>query len=82
VSYEGYIGAQILVDGIKRASVRRGGLTRDNLRASFESLGDYNIGDNRDMETADFNLHWSPANHNGAKYTRLAMLTYSGRVVE
>ncbi|MBB5192864.1 ABC-type branched-subunit amino acid transport system substrate-binding protein [Silvimonas terrae] len=68
-SLEGYIGARVLVEGLKRAGK---GLTREKLVSALESLGDYDLG--------GYRVKFSPTNHNGSTYVDLTVVDHDGRI--
>ncbi|GGP26258.1 ABC transporter substrate-binding protein [Silvimonas amylolytica] len=68
-SLEGYIGARVLVEGLKRAGKA---LTREKLISALESLGDYDMG--------GYRVKFSPTNHNGSTYVDLTVVDHDGRI--
>ncbi|GGP20664.1 ABC transporter substrate-binding protein [Silvimonas iriomotensis] len=68
-SLEGYIGARVLVEGLKRAGKN---LTREKLVSALESLGDYDMG--------GYRVKFSPTNHNGSTYVDLTVVDHDGRI--
>ncbi|HEY9101071.1 ABC transporter substrate-binding protein [Chitinimonas sp.] len=68
-SMEGYLGARVLVEGLKRAGRD---LTRDKLINALETMGDYDMG--------GFRVHYSPTNHNGSQYIDMTVLDSSGKI--
>jgi branched-chain amino acid transport system substrate-binding protein len=65
---EGYIAAKVFVEGLKRAGRD---LTRDKLIATFEKMGDVDIG--------GFYTNFSPSNHNGSKFVDLTIIGRNAR---
>ncbi|HEY9104613.1 ABC transporter substrate-binding protein [Chitinimonas sp.] len=68
-SMEGYLGARILVEGLKRAGRD---LTRDKLINALESLGDYDLG--------GFRVKFSGSNHNGSQFIDMTVLDSNGKI--
>ncbi|GAB3253024.1 ABC transporter substrate-binding protein [Chitinimonas naiadis] len=68
-SMEGYLGARILVEGLKRAGRD---LTRDKLINALESMGDYDMG--------GFRVRYSASNHNGSQFIDMTVLDSSGKI--
>ena len=68
-SMEGYVGARIVVEGL-----RRGGnaVSSESLIAGLESLRNFDLG--------GFFVDFGPQKHNGSKYVDLTILTADGRV--
>ena len=81
MSLEGYMAARTFVEALRRAGKNP---TRESLVTALESLHSYTVGNERaGADTAnDFLLHWTPASHNGSRYTRLTMLSQSGLIEE
>ena len=69
-SFEGYLAARVVSEGMRRASSRT--LTRDGLMSALESMGNMQIG--------NFSLAFSPTNHVASKFVELSMLTGDGKV--
>ena len=67
-SMEGYIGARVLVEGLKRAH----SVNADGLINGLESLQNHSLG--------GFSVSFSPTNHVGSKFVELSMLTGDGGV--
>ena len=63
-SLEGYIAAQVLVEGLKRAGKN---LSRESLRDSLSNLGTLDLG--------GFKVTYSPTNHNGSSYVDLTIIS-------
>ncbi|MDR3426190.1 MULTISPECIES: ABC transporter substrate-binding protein [Silvimonas] len=68
-SLEGYIGARVMVEGLKRAGKA---LTREKLVAALEGLGDYDMG--------GFRVKFSSTNHNGSSFVDLTVVDHDGRI--
>lgn len=69
VSLEGYIGARVLVEGLKRAGHD---LTRERLVSALEGLGDYDLGGIR--------VKFTSSSHNGSQYVDLSILDNEGNI--
>ena len=69
-SFEGYLNARILVEGLKRAGSRP---SREALRTALESMRATDIG--------GFKVDFSPQKHNGSAYFDLTMVGEDGRYV-
>ena len=67
-SLEGYIGARVLVEGLRRAG---SALTRDSLIAALETMHNYNMG--------GFTVDYSPTDHQGGNLTNLTVIGGDGR---
>lgn len=67
-SLEAYIGAKVLVEGIRRAGAN---LTRESLLKALNSIQDYDVG--------GFVVDFSPTNHNGSKFVELTAISQKGR---
>jgi branched-chain amino acid transport system substrate-binding protein len=68
-SMEGYVGAKVLVEGLKRAGAKA---TREALIGGLESMGSQSIG--------GFAVTFSPTDHVASHFVELSMLTAEGRV--
>ncbi|MEO5733727.1 MAG: ABC transporter substrate-binding protein [Rubrivivax sp.] len=68
-SMEGYLGAKVLAEGLRRAG---GSLTRDGLIAGLESLQHFNVG--------GFPIDFGPRKHTASNFVELSMLTGDGKV--
>ena len=66
-SLEGYIGARVLAEGLKRAGANP---THEKLVRSLETIGQTDLG--------DFWIEFSPQNHNGSRYVELTIVDKSG----
>jgi branched-chain amino acid transport system substrate-binding protein len=67
-SLEGYIGAKVLVEGIRRAGANP---TREGLLRTLDSLQNFNVG--------GYQVDFSPTNHNGSKFVELTAISKAGR---
>lgn len=67
---EGYLGAKILGEGLRRAGPNP---TRKKLRDALEQIRDYDIGGQY--------ISYSAANHNGADYVDITILNKEGRLL-
>lgn len=63
-SFEGYIAARVLVEGLKKAGKN---LSRESLRDSLSNLGTLDLG--------GFKVTYSPTNHNGSSYVDLTIIS-------
>ncbi|PHV11048.1 hypothetical protein CSQ89_12950 [Chitinimonas sp. BJB300] len=68
-SMEGYLGARVLVEGIKR--VRRD-LNREKLISALEGMDDYDLG--------GFKVNFSDSNHNGSRFIDITILDNTGKI--
>lgn len=68
VSLEGFIAAQILVDGLRRAGKD---LTREKLISGLESMGKTDVG--------GFAVNFSKTNHNASSFVDLTIIGKSGK---
>jgi branched-chain amino acid transport system substrate-binding protein len=68
-SLEGYIAAQLFVDGLRRAGPKP---TRELLIGGLESLGNQSVG--------GFSVSFGPNDHVASSFVELSMLTGDGRV--
>lgn len=68
-SMEGYIGAKVLAEGLKRAG---GNLTREGLVNALEGLQRFDAG--------GYLVSFAPRNHRGSSFVELSMLTGDGKV--
>ncbi|GAB3268080.1 ABC transporter substrate-binding protein [Chitinimonas naiadis] len=68
-SMEGYLGARVLVEGLKRAGRD---LTRDKLINALEGLGDYDLG--------GFRVKFSGSSHNGSQFIDMTVLDSTGKI--
>ncbi|WP_035053277.1 ABC transporter substrate-binding protein [Andreprevotia chitinilytica] len=69
-SLEGYIGARVMVEGLKRAGH---GLTREKLVSALEGLGDYDLG--------GYRVRFSNASHNGSQFVDLTVISRDGGIL-
>ena len=67
---EGFIGAKVLAEGIRRAGP---GASREKVIKALETLSNYDVG--------GFKLSFSPSNHVGSRFVEITMVDRSGRVV-
>ncbi|GGP27101.1 ABC transporter substrate-binding protein [Silvimonas amylolytica] len=68
-SLEGYIGARVLVEGLKRSGKA---LTREKLISSLEDLRDYDLG--------GFRVKFTSGNHEGSSFVDLTVIDKDGHV--
>lgn len=68
-SIEGYVGARVVVDGLRRLNGR---LSREGLVAAMESLSGY--------ESRGYRLNFTPTRHVGSNFVELTMLTGDGKI--
>jgi branched-chain amino acid transport system substrate-binding protein len=68
-SFEGYVAAKTLLEGLRRAG---GNPTQETLIAGLESLREYNLG--------GFYVDFNPQKHTGSRFVDLTILTQDGRV--
>ena len=68
-SLEGYIGARVMVEGLKKAGKS---LTRDKLEAALESLTDLDLG--------GFRVKFSPNDHSASNYVDLTVIDKDGHI--
>ena len=69
-SLEGYLTAQVLVEGLKRAGRN---LTRESLIAGLESMRELNLG--------GFTINYAPDRHMGSTFTELTIIGRGGKFV-
>jgi len=67
-SLESYIGAKVLVEGIRRAGAN---LTRESLLKTLDSIQNY--------DTGGYVVDFSPSNHNGSRFVELTAISKAGR---
>lgn len=67
-SLEAYIGAKVLVEGIRRAGANP---TREGLLKALDGMHNVDIG--------GFVVDFSPTNHNGSKFVELTAISKAGR---
>ena len=65
---EGFIGAKVLVEGLRRAGKD---LTRARFAKGVESISDWDLG--------GFYINFSPTNHNGSNYVDITVINRQGR---
>lgn len=68
-SIEGYIGARVMVDALRRLGPR---LSREGLIAALEGVSGY--------ESRGYQLRFAPNKHVGSSFVELSMLTADGKV--
>lgn len=68
-SMEGYLGAKVLAEGLRRAGANP---TRDSLIAGLESLQRFNVG--------GYMVDFGPRDHTASSFVELSMLTGDGKV--
>ena len=71
VFIEGYAGAKILVEGLRRAGP---GATRKKLRDTLEQIKNYDIG--------DMVISFSPANHFGTSFVDINIISGNGKLLK
>lgn len=64
---EGYAGAKVLIEGLRRAGVHP---TRARLRQALEDMSSFDLG--------GLMIKYSPADHTGLKYTDLSVIDSRG----
>lgn len=67
-SLEAYIGAKVLVEGIRRAGAKP---TRESLLKSLNGIRNFDVG--------GFIVDFSPSNHNGSRFVELTAISKAGR---
>lgn len=67
-SLESYIGAKVLVEGIRRAGANP---TRESLLKTLDSVQNY--------DTGGYVVNFSPSNHNGSRFVELTAISKAGR---
>ncbi len=67
---EGYLGAKVLIEGLRRAGPDP---TPKKLRDALEALHDYDAGGLR--------ISFSPGNHQGSSYTDIMIINGSGKLI-
>lgn len=65
---EGYAGAKVLIEGLRRAGPRP---TRASLRDALEKLGDFDLGGPR--------IHYSASSHEGMRLVEMSIISAEGR---
>jgi len=71
VGFKGFIGAKILVEGMRRAGKE---LTRERLLESLEAMHELDVG--------GYFVKFSKSNHNGSRYVDITMIGSRGRTVD
>ena len=66
-SLEGYIGAKVLVEGLRRAGPK---LTRESFIAALDNL---------DYDAGGFQVHFTPTNHNGGNFVEMTVIGANAR---
>ena len=69
-SFEEFVGAKVLVEGLKRSGTN---MTRENVIAALETLTEYDAG--------GFMLHFSPKNRVGSHYVEVTVIGRDGRLL-
>ena len=67
---EGYIGAKVMVEGLRRAGKK---LDRESFIRAMESMSDYDVG--------GFKVSFSPGDHNGSKFVDLTIISRDQKFV-
>jgi len=67
-SLEAYIGAKVLVEGIRRAGTN---LTRESLLKALDTIQRFDVG--------GYVVDFSPTNHNGSRFVELTAISKAGR---
>jgi ABC-type branched-subunit amino acid transport system substrate-binding protein len=67
-SLESFIGARVLVEGIRRAGANP---TREGLMKALDGMQGFNVG--------GYVVDFSPTNHNGSKFVELTAISRAGR---
>jgi len=67
-SLEAYIGAKVLVEGIRRAGTN---LTRESLLKALDTVQRFDVG--------GYVVDFSPTNHNGSRFVELTAISKAGR---
>ena len=67
---EGFAGAKVLVEALRRAAQERGGVTRSSLHAALESFDEVDIG--------GMKISYSSTDHTGLKFTDLSIIDAEG----
>lgn len=70
LTLEGYLGARVLFEGMKRAGPN---LTRSTLLASLNALGKYDLG--------DFEVDYNPGNKRGSRFVDMTLINKSGFLI-
>ena len=67
-SLESYIGAKVMVEGIKRAGAKP---TREDFMHAMDAMSNYDVG--------GYTVGFSPNNHNGSSYVELTVISKDGQ---
>jgi len=67
---EGFIGAKVMVEGLRRAGKK---LDRESFIRAMESMSDYDVG--------GFKVSFSPGDHNGSKFVDLTIISRDQKFV-
>ena len=67
-SLESYIGAKVLVEGVRRAGPK---LTRESFMHALDNLSNYDVG--------GYVVSFSPTNHNGSSFVELTVISKNGQ---
>ena len=67
---EGYIGAKVMVEGLRRAGRK---LDRESFIRAMESMNDFDVG--------GFKVSFSPSDHNGSKFVDLTIISKDQKFV-
>ena len=67
-SFEGYLAARVMVEGLKRAG---NNLNREGLITALETLRNFNLG--------GFVVNYSPSSHEGSNFTDLTIIGSNGK---
>ena len=67
-SLESYIGAKVMVEGIKRAGAKP---TREAFMHAMDAMSNYDVG--------GYTVGFSPNNHNGSSYVELTVISKDGQ---
>lgn len=68
---EGYVGAKVLVEGLRRAGP---GATRKKLRDTLEQIKNY--------DTGDLVINYSPASHAGTTFADINIISNNGKLLK
>ncbi|MFB0937288.1 MAG: ABC transporter substrate-binding protein, partial [Propionivibrio sp.] len=71
VLLEGYVGAKVLVEGLRRAGP---GATRKKLRDALEQIKNYDVG--------DLVVSYSPGNHVGTTFADINIISNNGKLLK
>jgi len=70
LSFESFVGAKLLVEGLRRAGPNP---TREKVMRSLETVSNYDVG--------DFVLSYSPTNRVGSQYVDITVISKDGRLL-